>query len=95
MYSNPLQAYDTVSRTTLSGREIEAAVLSKGAMKLKACQDNWHVDGREVQVGRSTRIQSAHLEYFAGGVGKSGQPTARGAAKGCASPQCVYRQTDF
>ena len=27
MYSSPLQAYETVNKTTMSGREIEAAVL--------------------------------------------------------------------
>ena len=47
MYSSPLQAYDTVNKTTMSGREIEAAVLNQGALKLKECQDNWHADDRD------------------------------------------------
>ncbi len=41
MYGNPLQAYESVTRNTMSGREIEAAVLTKAALKLKACQSNW------------------------------------------------------
>ena len=36
-----LKAYESVSNATRSGREIEAAVLTKAAMKLKECQDDW------------------------------------------------------
>lgn len=42
MLQNQFQAYETVNKTTMSGREIEAAVLTKAARKLKDCQDNWH-----------------------------------------------------
>lgn len=41
MYSNPLEAYQTVDKTTMSGRETEARILTKAALKLKECQDNW------------------------------------------------------
>ena len=40
-------AYETVSKMTMSGREIEAAVLTKAARKLKDCQDNWNTPGRD------------------------------------------------
>jgi flagellar protein FlaF len=36
-----LRAYDSVSKATQSGREIEAAVLTKAALKLKKCQEDW------------------------------------------------------
>jgi flagellar protein FlaF len=29
----------------MSGREIEASVLNRGALKLKECQDNWDAEG--------------------------------------------------
>lgn len=46
MYKNPLEAYEAVSKKTSNGREAEAAALTKAAMKLKACQDDWrHADG--------------------------------------------------
>ena len=41
MYSNSVRAYETVDRATMSGRNLEAAVLTKAAQKLKICQDNW------------------------------------------------------
>ena len=47
MYSNPLQAYETVNKTTMSGREIEASVLNQAALRLKECQDNWDADDRD------------------------------------------------
>ncbi len=48
MYANQLEAYRTVQKTTMSDREIEAAVLTKAANKLKQCQDNWDdPDSRE------------------------------------------------
>ena len=36
-----LRAYESVAKATLSGRGIEAAVLTKAAVKLKFCRDNW------------------------------------------------------
>jgi flagellar protein FlaF len=41
-----LRAYDSVSKATQSGREIEAAVLTKAALKLKKCQDDWDAPDR-------------------------------------------------
>ena len=41
MYDNAVGAYETVSKMTMSGRETEAAVLTKAARKLKACQEHW------------------------------------------------------
>ncbi|MEN8780206.1 MAG: flagellar biosynthesis regulator FlaF [Desulfobacterales bacterium] len=41
MYANAVGAYETVSKMTMSGRETEAAVLTKAARKLKACQEHW------------------------------------------------------
>ena len=41
-----LRAYDRVSKATQSGREIEAAVLTKAALKLKKCQEDWDAPDR-------------------------------------------------
>ena len=46
MSMNPMKAYEDVNKTTMSGREIEAAVLTKAALKLKECQDNWEAVDR-------------------------------------------------
>jgi flagellar biosynthesis activator protein FlaF len=41
MYQTGFKAYDSVDKSTMSGRDVEAAVLTKAAQKLKECQDNW------------------------------------------------------
>ena len=56
MYSSPLQAYETVNKKTMSGREIEATILNQAARKLKDCQNNWDADDREERL-------TAALEY--------------------------------
>jgi len=45
MYQAALQAYDTVNKSTMSGRDIEAAALTKASLKLKDCQDSWLKNG--------------------------------------------------
>lgn len=47
MYASQLEAYRTVEKTTMSGKEIEATALTQAAMKLKQCQDNWGAEDRE------------------------------------------------
>ena len=53
MLQSPLEAYHHIEKVTGSGREIEAAVLTKAAMKLKECQKNWDA------VDRNDRLEEA------------------------------------
>ena len=41
MNMNLAEAYNTVNTETMSGRNLEAEVLSKAALKLQKCRDNW------------------------------------------------------
>jgi len=41
VYPAALKTYETVNKSTMSGRDIEAEVLIKAALKLKECQDHW------------------------------------------------------
>ena len=41
MSANPLEAYKSVEKTTLSGRDLEASVLIKAAMRLQEVRSNW------------------------------------------------------
>ncbi len=40
-----LNAYKQTEKATMTGRELEASVLTKGAMLLKRCKENWEGDG--------------------------------------------------
>jgi len=46
VYNNSLNSYQKVERATLSGRETEARVLTKAAVMLKYCMDNWNAADR-------------------------------------------------
>ncbi|UCF93850.1 MAG: flagellar biosynthesis regulator FlaF [Desulfobacterales bacterium] len=46
MHRNSLNAYQMVEKTTISGRETEARVLTEAAIKLKYCLDNWEAKDR-------------------------------------------------
>lgn len=41
MYPAALKTYDQVRRATQNGRELEAEVLSKAALRLQQCRDHW------------------------------------------------------
>lgn len=41
MYPNPLKAYHSVNKTTMPGKETEAAVLNQAAVRLKKSIQNW------------------------------------------------------
>ncbi|MFH1985912.1 MAG: flagellar biosynthesis regulator FlaF [Pseudomonadota bacterium] len=41
MYPNPLKAYQTVNKSTMPGKETEAAVLNQAAVRLKNSIGNW------------------------------------------------------
>jgi len=74
MNSNALRAYDQVSRTTLSGPEIEAAVLTKAALKLKSCQDNWHADERNARLDEALKFNQRVWSIFQGELGREDNP---------------------
>jgi len=46
VYKNSLNSYQKVEQSTISGRETEARVLTKAAVMLKYCQDNWQAADR-------------------------------------------------
>jgi len=74
MYANPLQTYDSVSRTTLSGREIEAAVLTKAALKLKECQKGWDDSDRKMKLDEALKYNQRVWSIFQGELGRDDNP---------------------
>jgi flagellar protein FlaF len=59
-----LRAYETVSKATQSGREIEAAVLTKAAVKLKKCQDNWDARDRDGSLEEALKFNQRIWSIF-------------------------------
>ena len=77
MYSSPLQAYDTVNKKTMPGREIEAAVLTKAARKLKDCQDSWDVENRDEKLSEALKFNQLVWSILQGELKKEDNPLNR------------------
>lgn len=56
VYQAAFKSYDSVNKATMGGRDVEAEVLTKAALKLKACQDSW------VERGQAAMLAAA-LKY--------------------------------
>lgn len=64
MYSNPIGAYEAVAKKTMSGREIEASVLSQAARKLRECQDNWDIAVHEEKLNEALKFNQRIWSVF-------------------------------
>ena len=74
MYSSPLQTYETVNKTTMSGREIEVAVLNQAALKLKECQENWDTDDRDERLNAALEFNQQIWSILQGEFVKADNP---------------------
>ena len=77
MYRNPLEAYQTVDRTTMSGRETEARVLAQAALKLKDCQDNWDDEDRNAKLDEALKYNQRIWSVFQGELARQDNPLPR------------------
>ena len=77
MYSSPLQAYETVNKKTMSGREIEAEVLTKAARKLKDCQDSWNANDRDEKLTEALKFNQLVWSIFQSELKKEDNPLNR------------------
>ncbi len=64
MYATQLAAYKKTQEVTMSGREVEASVLSRGADMLKACQDNWNNSDRSEQLEEALKFNQLIWSIF-------------------------------
>jgi len=56
VYSSPLQVYETVNKTTMSGSKIEASVLNQAALRLKECRDRWDAVDRNEKLDAAIKF---------------------------------------
>jgi hypothetical protein len=94
VFNSPLKAYETVNKSTMSGREVEAAVLTKAARKLRECQNNWDAANRREKLTRSAEVQPTDLEYISGGVGQRGSSPPPEITPGYPQTGFIHRSTN-
>lgn len=56
MFQNAQQAYEQGSKTTNSGRQIEARALFKAARMLEACRSGWEEPDRRERLNEALRL---------------------------------------
>jgi flagellar protein FlaF len=61
---NPLDAYQSVERATLSGRELEASVLTKAAMQLQDVRNNWNAPDLTARLDEALRYNQKLWTYL-------------------------------
>ena len=64
MHTHSLKTYENVNKATMSGREVEAAVLTKAARKLKTCQENWNAPDREEKLEEALKFNQRIWSIF-------------------------------
>ena len=74
MLMNQLHAYNTINKATMTGREIEAAVLTKAALKLSDCQKHWDDEDREERLNEALKFNQRVWSIFQGELAREDNP---------------------
>jgi flagellar protein FlaF len=74
MHAAQLETYRNVQKATLSGRDLEAEVLSKAAYKLKFCQNNWDSPNRDELLDEALKYNQKIWTVFQAELAKPENP---------------------
>ena len=74
MYNKALNAYKSVEKTTVSGRETEARVLTEAAIKLRTCQKKWDAENRSELLDEALTYNQRIWTIFQAELGKEDNP---------------------
>ncbi len=74
MYSNAVNAYKSVEKATVSGRETEARVLAQAAQQLRICQKRWDDEDRKELLDEALNYNQRIWTILQGELGKTDNP---------------------
>jgi flagellar protein FlaF len=74
MLAGQLEAYRTVQKTTQSGRELEASVLTKAAMLLQQCQNAWDAKDRDQKLDEALKYTQRIWTFFQSELARPDNP---------------------
>ncbi|MEW6677858.1 MAG: flagellar biosynthesis regulator FlaF [Pseudomonadota bacterium] len=74
MPANPLDAYQSVEKSTLSGRELEASVLAKAAVRLQEVQQSWSDPDHETRLDEALKFNQRVWSFFQSEVSQPDNP---------------------
>lgn len=64
MQKHSVNAYTTIQNENLSGRELEASVLSRAGLMLKAVKDNWDAADRDQKLIEAIKFNQKVWSFF-------------------------------
>jgi flagellar protein FlaF len=64
MSHNQVNAYTNLQKETLSGRELEASVLSRAGLMLKSVKDNWGAPDRDHKLLEAVKFNQKVWSFF-------------------------------
>lgn len=64
MLQNPANAYTTMQKEHLSGRELEASVLTRAGLMLKQVQENWAAPDRDDKLLEAIKFNQKVWSFF-------------------------------
>jgi flagellar biosynthesis activator protein FlaF len=72
--NNAIREYVGIQKESLSGRELEASVLTKAGLLLKACQDNWDAPDREAKLLDAIKFNQRVWSFFQAELSEPANP---------------------
>lgn len=64
MHQNPVDAYTTMQKENLSGRELEASVLTRAGIMLKQVQEQWESPDRNEKLFEAIKFNQKVWSFF-------------------------------
>lgn len=64
MPQNPVNAYAEMNKESLSGRELEASVLTRAGLMLKQVQENWNAPDRDEKLLEAIKFNQKVWSFF-------------------------------
>ena len=64
MQQHSVNAYTSIQKENLSGRELEASVLSRAGLMLKSVKDNWSAPGRDQKLLEAVKFNQKVWSFF-------------------------------
>lgn len=64
MSQNAVNAYSSMQKEHLSGRELEASVLTRAGIMLKSVQDNWSAADRNERLNEAIKFNQKVWSFF-------------------------------
>ncbi|NTV24117.1 MAG: hypothetical protein HGA85_07165 [Nanoarchaeota archaeon] len=64
MYQNPIEAYTSIQKENLTGRELEASILTRAGLMLKNVQDNWDASDKEEKLMEAIKFNQKVWSFF-------------------------------